>query len=921
MRMLWVFCEIVLSALIASADLASISYNGSEDFDDLSPHLLVPEAANASSELLFHLHLTPQEERRCKGSTCLLLTTRCIDDVNGVSQDLRAVVAAASSGALDMCHDCERSSSEGYICRMNASNVVARRVRLATYCEYLATSASPDPRLLLWRQVDESHTAILRLRLPEPNSYLTPREQGSVEMTVAYQVELGRFEQGRTFHGVEVWFGEERLYTARDTEENGWELTNSLLDGEVRQVFQINVKPDCYELRIILNAAFVPQHGGADKLKNRYTREVRRKVCVGDGSEDLSKGWEGSLSPKVKLFCQDMACKCELDDTCRDDEDTCEASSLPDMFQYVEESMMSMSRYMRDDFSFFEDGAVFDMKVFVMSLSSRRDRRRHMESLLNAVGFANVSFPKLTLQQDIDPEGLISSGYLSREGERLMSRTPWTMKSALRPCLARAMDHLRVLEEGLASGAQVIGVFEDDLMIHDDIPSLNHRIKSALEELPTSADLLYLEYCYERCERHCSVSSFVHINRAYRPRCAGAILFMAQGARKVLQLCKPIFGAIDNMLPILIERGHLEAYLLNLPAFFQDAFWGSDVGRQIQPHNPKQHVPVASVCEEDWFRAGQFTSLDKFYVATVVSPDHSYVDGVYGRDTAACMRQQDEDVVLVPRSALHIFRSVPPCRLEADLPQCLVSHRSARSPAVQVLCEPPLWARGIPGVCSWGDGQQDLMYVMCEGPAGAALLFSPSSDCHGSRSCHFSVLTQDAAADGQVRIKITTWFSLLLLNERAAERRDVCYLLYGEEFAANHHEYLRLRLAGDAAEAREKQGFVKLVYSRQAEGRDAPVSAGIMEAPAALSISYLRWLLLETALQRFEYPMVEFAEFRFCHLDALLAGACIQEGGWVDKISNRTTEQLRERWVSDTTTMTLLVHEVSTVLSLFEIHG
>eukprot|EP00960_Hanusia_phi_P011272 329611-Hanusia_phi.AAC.1 len=132
-------------------------------------------------------------------------------------------------------------------------------------------------------------------------------------------------------------------------------------------------------------------------------------------------------------------------------------------------------------------------------------------------------------------------------------------------------------------------------MLHGDISSLNHRIKAALDELPSSADMLYLEYCYERCALHCSVSSYVHISRAYRPRCTGAVLFTAKGARKVLHLCKPVFGAIDNMLPILIERGHLEAYLLNVPAFFQDAFWDSDVDRQTRfPHNPKQHIPVAT---------------------------------------------------------------------------------------------------------------------------------------------------------------------------------------------------------------------------------------------------------------------------------------------------------------------------------------
>eukprot|EP00960_Hanusia_phi_P002718 80396-Hanusia_phi.AAC.1 len=106
-----------------------------------------------------------------------------------------------------------------------------------------------------------------------------------------------------------------------------------------------------------------------------------------------------------------MFCKCELDNTCRDDGQECESPMFPDMLEYVEDSMISMNRYLRGDFNFYEVETVFEMKVFVLSLPGREEKRRQIEALLKAVGFADVNFPKLTLKEEIDIEALINSGW------------------------------------------------------------------------------------------------------------------------------------------------------------------------------------------------------------------------------------------------------------------------------------------------------------------------------------------------------------------------------------------------------------------------------------------------------------------------------------------------------------------------------
>ena len=59
------------------------------------------------------------------------------------------------------------------------------------------------------------------------------------------------------------------------------------------------------------------------------------------------------------------------------------------------------------------------------------------------------------------------------------------------------------------------------------------------------------------------------LSRAFGPSCAAAILFTAKGARKVADLCFPVFDVIERMYPALIRKGWLEAYIMIPPAFYQ----------------------------------------------------------------------------------------------------------------------------------------------------------------------------------------------------------------------------------------------------------------------------------------------------------------------------------------------------------------
>ena len=78
-------------------------------------------------------------------------------------------------------------------------------------------------------------------------------------------------------------------------------------------------------------------------------------------------------------------------------------------------------------------------------------------------------------------------------------------------------------------------MFEDDLMLTSTRAPLSvaESVVAALESLPDTADVLYLEYCHEDCEalRFCAGSPL--LARAATPGCTGAQFYTAKGARKV----------------------------------------------------------------------------------------------------------------------------------------------------------------------------------------------------------------------------------------------------------------------------------------------------------------------------------------------------------------------------------------------------
>ena len=135
--------------------------------------------------------------------------------------------------------------------------------------------------------------------------------------------------------------------------------------------------------------------------------------------------------------------------------------------------------------------------------------------------------------------------------------------------------------------------------MEDDIIPLTHYqkvgliLEQTIKELPEDTDMLYLEMCYEQCDKINKISK--NLYKLYEPVCSAAILYTSTGAEKILKLCLPVFDGIDNMFPILIKKQKIIAYGIDGMLFAQDEYYGTDADRKNEKYTKLEYLYVIMV--------------------------------------------------------------------------------------------------------------------------------------------------------------------------------------------------------------------------------------------------------------------------------------------------------------------------------------
>jgi hypothetical protein len=192
------------------------------------------------------------------------------------------------------------------------------------------------------------------------------------------------------------------------------------------------------------------------------------------------------------------------------------------------------------------------MDVFIINMPARHDRRASMRELMARLGIERYSFvePVIVDDDDIPLEyraNGMTSGYMSL--------------------------NLTVRDKifGMAR-TDVFLVFEDDIIETIPVGAILPRIRAILREAPPDWDLVYLEYCMERCSGQ---REGEWLRKGTAPHCTAALLYNRRSVGNLRQCMDTRKRLIDFAYVDCIKAQELRAYIAWPPLFAQDVFYGA----------------------------------------------------------------------------------------------------------------------------------------------------------------------------------------------------------------------------------------------------------------------------------------------------------------------------------------------------------
>ena len=197
-----------------------------------------------------------------------------------------------------------------------------------------------------------------------------------------------------------------------------------------------------------------------------------------------------------------------------------------------------------------------NVDVYVLYIPKRE---MYIKGLINKL-FVNPIFFKGYNKNDLNEEELIKNEYIDRE---------WTTSPKFNfGRVACHMGHMAILKSFLSTDQKYALIFEDD--IHLDLSklhSIRSKIKKILTNIPNDAQIVYLSFCWEHCDKLQKYDSEEIFLKSYRPLCRHMYLVSQEGARIILNNTKLLKAPGDNTIASLILNNKLISYSIN-PEYF-----------------------------------------------------------------------------------------------------------------------------------------------------------------------------------------------------------------------------------------------------------------------------------------------------------------------------------------------------------------
>lgn len=169
------------------------------------------------------------------------------------------------------------------------------------------------------------------------------------------------------------------------------------------------------------------------------------------------------------------------------------------------------------------------------------------------------------------------------------------------------LGHLKIFELFLQSSSKYALIFEDDIyLVPGKIYDLRYKIRTILENIPKNAQIVYLSFCYEFCDRARKYNDiFIH---AVRPLCRHIYVVNRKGAKIILDNTLPMYNTGDKMVGNLIANKKLKGYLVD-PAFFNLTQNRQQIGKFRT--NLNNHAVLYSCQKGHWGHPFSFNEVKK----------------------------------------------------------------------------------------------------------------------------------------------------------------------------------------------------------------------------------------------------------------------------------------------------------------------
>ena len=197
---------------------------------------------------------------------------------------------------------------------------------------------------------------------------------------------------------------------------------------------------------------------------------------------------------------------------------------------------------------------ISNIDVYVLYIPKREN---YIKNIIDRL-FLNPIYVEGINKNELDKEELIRKEYISKdwkESEKFnLSR------------VACHLGHMKILERFLLTDKKYALIFEDDIKVDKcNMNKYRYKINNILLNIPFDADIVYISFCWEHCDKVKYVNNIFY--KSYKPLCRHMYLVSNNGARIILENTKKLKAPGDNTIGALIENKKLVSYNVN-PYYF-----------------------------------------------------------------------------------------------------------------------------------------------------------------------------------------------------------------------------------------------------------------------------------------------------------------------------------------------------------------